>query len=77
MSINQKIDPGYYGMFSEAGNQAVDGLVVVAKALDLSWPQVYSALNVLGANPKFREATDTVVRECVYDACGFDTEFYL
>ena len=67
----------YYGMFSEAGNQAVDGLVVVAKALDLSWPEVYAALRVLAIDPKFGEATDTVVREYVYDACGFDTEFYI
>jgi hypothetical protein len=67
----------YYGMFTEAGNQAIDGLVVVAKALELTWPQVYSALRILADNPKFREATDTAVREYVYDACGFDSKFYI
>jgi len=72
-----KTSDKYYGMFTEAGNEAVDGLVVVAKALELSWPQVYSALRVLADNPKFGEATDTAVREYVYDACGFDSKFYI
>lgn len=66
-----------YRMFTEAGNQAIDGLVTVAKAMDLQWPEVYSALNVLAQNPKFAEATDTVVREAVYDVLQFDTEFYI
>lgn len=66
-----------YGMFTEAGNAAIDGLVTVAKSMDLKWPEVYSALNVLAQNPKFAEATDTAVREAVYDACKFETEFYV
>jgi hypothetical protein len=66
----------YYGMFSEAGNQAIDGLVTVAKAMELRWPEVYAALEVLGDNPKFREATDTAVREMVYEALDLDSPFY-
>ena len=67
----------YFGMFTEAGNQAIDGLVTVAKAMELSWPEVYNALEVLADNPKFGEATDTAVREAVYSALQFDTEFYV
>ena len=65
-----------YRMFSDAGNEAIDGLVTVAKAMDLKWPEVYSALQVLAQNPKFAEATDTVVREAVYDAMGFTSDKY-
>lgn len=67
----------YYGMFTEAGNAAIDGLVAVSKAMELKWPEVYSALCKLAENPKFGEATDTMVREMVYDALQFDTEFYI
>jgi hypothetical protein len=72
-----KTSDQYYGMFTEAGNEAVDALVTVAKAMELSWPEVYEALYKLADNPKFSEATDTAVREYVYDACGFKTEFYI
>jgi hypothetical protein len=66
----------YYGMFTDAGNEAVDGLVTAAKAMELRWPEVYNALCVLADNPKFGEATDTVVREYVYEALGLDSPFY-
>lgn len=64
----------YYAMFTEIGNEAIDGLVRVAKALELEWNEVEKALNVLADNPKFSEATDTAVREAVYSAMGFDRE---
>ncbi len=64
----------YYAMFTEIGNEAIDGLVRVAKALELEWNEVEKALNVLANNPKFSEATDTAVREAVYSAMGFDKE---
>jgi hypothetical protein len=70
-------DKPYFGMFTDAGNQAVDALVTVAKAMELTWPEVYEALYKLADNPKFSEATDTAVRERVYDACKFETEFYI
>jgi hypothetical protein len=70
-------DKPYYGMFTEAGNEAIDSLIAGAKKLDLDWPAVYFAFQVLSRNPKFGEATDTVVRERVYDALQFDTEFYI
>lgn len=66
-----------YGMFTDAGNQAVADLIQVAKKLNMTWPEVYRALCKLSENDNFREATDTVVRECVYDACGFTSDFYI
>lgn len=57
-----------YGMFTDAGNAAIDGLVTVAKSLELKQSEVYKALNVLAQNPRFSEATDTAVREAVYCA---------
>jgi hypothetical protein len=70
-------DKPYYGMFSDAGNEAIDSLIAGAQKLDLDWPAVYFALTVLARNPKFGEATDTVVRERVYDALQFETPFYI
>jgi hypothetical protein len=55
-----------YGMYTDAGNAAIDGLVTVAKSLELKQSEVYNALNVLAQNSRFSEATDTVVREAVY-----------
>jgi hypothetical protein len=66
-----------FAMFTPEGNNAVAQLVTEAKQLNLAWPAVYFALRILARNPNFGEATDTAVRECVYDACGFDTPFYI
>lgn len=67
-----------YGMFSEVGNLAVHGVVVTAITMNLTWPQTYKCLNVLAKSDysKFGEAMDTTVRECVYSACGFTSDFY-
>jgi amino acid permease len=67
-----------YSMFSEVGNLAVHGVVVTAITMNLTWPQTYKCLRVLAnSNPDmFGEAMDTAVRECVYDACGFTSDFY-
>jgi hypothetical protein len=64
----------YYGMFSDEGNMAVHTIVTVAKSQNLSWADTYQALcNLASINPdSFGEATDTVVREMVYDAIGAD-----
>ena len=68
-----------YAMFSELGNAAVHAIVVAARANDLTWAQVYRALYQLSEQKEFGEATDTMVREYVYDALGFRAkgeEFY-
>lgn len=66
-----------FRMFSDAGNNAVASLVVDAQKLGFDWPQVYFCLQVLARKPEFAEALDTAVREAVYDACEFNSEFYI
>ena len=61
-----------YAMFSELGNAAIHAVVVAAEAGNLTWKQVLSTLDRLSREEPFAEATDTAVRECVYDALGFD-----
>ena len=61
-----------YGMFTELGNAAVHAIVVAAKANNMTWAQVYRALSALAEQKEFAEAMDTVVREYVYDAMGYD-----
>ena len=68
-----------YAMYTDAGNNAVDAIVCTAKNLQSDWPNVYNELCSLAARcpEEFGEATDTAVRECVYDACGFESAFYI
>ncbi len=69
----------YYGMYTGFGDDAVDAIVRSAKVLKMDWPQVLQELRDLADRfpEDFGEATDTAVRECVYDALGFDTPFYI
>lgn len=60
-----------YGMFSEAGEKAVAGIVKFAKDHHLTWSGVEGMLEQLAKKPEFEEATDTVVRENVYLEMGF------
>jgi hypothetical protein len=67
-----------YQMYTDAGNHAVDAIVRSAQILKMSWPQVHKELRSLAQRfPKdFGEATDTAVRECVYDTLKFTESFY-
>ena len=70
----------YYGMFSDEGNLAVAKIVEFAKAnSECSWSDVYAMLSNLAKvdRTKFGEATDTMVREMVYDELGFTSDFYV
>ena len=67
----------YYGMYTDAGNQAVHAIVEYAQASDLTWLEVYQELVRLAEVKVFAEATDTMVREIVYDALGFNSDFYV
>ena len=60
-----------YAMFTDLGNAAVHAIVVTARANDMTWAQVYHALCQLSRHKEFGEATDTAVRECVYDALDY------
>ena len=63
-----------YAMFTDLGDAGVHAVVTVARAQQLTWAQTLNALRELAeSNPDvFGEAMDTAVRECVYDALGFD-----
>ena len=60
-----------YGMFSEAGEKAVAGIVKFAQEHYLDWAGVEGMLEQLAKKEEFAEATDTVVRENVYITMGF------
>jgi hypothetical protein len=67
-----------YSMFSDRGNLAVHGIVTAARQDQLTWSQVRAALSRLAREypDECGEATDTAVRECVYDALEFTESFY-
>ena len=67
----------YYGMFTDAGNQAVHAIVEKARATDMAWLEVYQELVRLADVGVFAEATDTMVREYVYSALSFQSDFYV
>ncbi len=69
----------YYGMFTDEGNAKVSAIVEFAKANDAQWENVLPMLSNLAASDpaKFGEALDTMVREMVYDACNFTSDFYI
>lgn len=68
-----------YGMFTEAGDTLIDGIVEVAKGTNADWSWVLDKLYKLGKTEEYGEATDTMVREAVFDAIGYsdDTPFYI
>ena len=57
----------YYGMFTDAGNSAVESIVEMSRKHQLSWPTVRAMLSALAQDERFEEATDTAVREAVYE----------
>ncbi len=61
-----------YAMYTELGNAAVHCIVVAARQSNASWAQVYRWLQELSEQEPFGEATDTMVREYVYSALGYD-----
>lgn len=58
-----------YGMFTDAGNQAVESIVVLKFQRKLSWPTMQAMLAALALEEAYAEAADTAVREAVYEAC--------
>jgi hypothetical protein len=73
MEININLDSKTpdYAMFTDLGNAAVHAIVVAARVNNLTWAETHDALSALAEQEQFGEATDTAVRECVYDALGF------
>lgn len=68
-----------YAMYTEAGNQKIAEIVTMAKVKGWNWPRTLNELYVLADSDAqlYGEATDTAVRECVYDALGFESGFYV
>ena len=60
----------HYGMFTDAGNSAVDSIVEMAGRHQLSWPTVGSMLSALALQEVYEEAGDTAVKEAVYRTLG-------
>ena len=60
-----------YAMYTDAGNSAVEAIVKLAIAQNLSWSVTDKLLKALAQDERFSEATDTAVRETVYTACEF------
>jgi hypothetical protein len=58
----------HYGMFTDKGNQVVDGIVIAAKELGWSFDEVLDILFDIATVDGFGEATDTAVKEYVYEA---------
>ena len=78
LNINLNSKTPDYAMFTDLGNAAVHAIVVAAKANQMTWAQTYRALCELSKQQEFGEATDTAVREMVYDALGpKDEDFYV
>jgi len=55
-----------YGMFTDAGNSVVDSIVEMARKHQLSWHTVHDMLEAISLEEAYEEATDTAVREAVY-----------
>ena len=68
-----------YGMFSEEGNKQIADIIEFHKMQKSNRSTVYQNLRDLADSDyeKFGEAMDTEVRECVYTALNFDTDFYI
>jgi len=79
VAIAMAIDARYFGMFTDEGNNAVAFIVEYNMANDNDWPTVYQNLQDLAKSDpeRYGEANDTVVRELVYDACQFTSDFYI
>jgi hypothetical protein len=61
-------------MYTDVGDAMIHGIVTGARHKQLSWPEVYAMLQSVSQIEGFGEATDTAVRECVYDALEFNTK---
>jgi len=56
-----------YGMYTDAGNSAVDSIVEMARKHQLSWQTVHDMLEAISLEEAYMEAIDTAVREAVYE----------
>ena len=57
----------HYSMYTDAGNEAVNSIVEMACKHHLSWRTVKYMLSALALEEAYDEASDTAVREAVYE----------
>lgn len=57
-----------YGMFTEYGNQVINGVVIAAKEIGWSLEQVIDIMDDISTVRGLHEAGDTEVRDRVYTA---------
>ena len=57
----------HYGMFTDAGNSAVESIVEMARKHQLSWQTVHDMLDIISLEEVYEEARDTAVMEAVYE----------
>jgi hypothetical protein len=77
--MKKEIEMKDYGMFSDFGNQKVDAIVQFAFENRMEWPDVLPMLRNLANSDYDRlgEATDTAVREAVYESLLLTSDFYV
>ena len=56
-----------YGMYTDAGNSAVESIVEMARKHQLSWQTVHDMLDIISLEEVYEEARDTAVMEAVYE----------
>ena len=62
-----------YGMYTEAGNALIHGVVITARAGDVTWDQVVEVLADISTLDGFEEAYDTEVRQRVFAKISMET----
>jgi hypothetical protein len=70
MSINIVVPE--FGMFTEEGDYEVYRIVDLAKRAKLTWHQVSGLFTQLSTESGFEEATDTVVKERVWEELKYE-----
>jgi hypothetical protein len=70
--VNNIVVPEF-GMFTEKGDYEVYRIVDLAKRANLTWSQVKGLLEQLANDLGFEEATDTVVRERVWECLFYES----
>ena len=56
-----------YGMYTDAGNAVIGSVVDLARKHQLTWHTVHDMLEAISLEEAYEEATDTAVREAVYE----------
>jgi enamine deaminase RidA (YjgF/YER057c/UK114 family) len=67
-----------YSMFTDQGDVVAGKIVELVEAAGLNWRECLSIMRFVASQrpDQYGELMDTAVREVVYDACKFDTDFY-